>query len=45
MPFKSIREINFHSGLNLIVDDTPSTHDQLTGNNFRKTTVLKLVDF
>lgn len=44
-PLKVIREITFSSGLNLIVDNTP-THDVLlTGNNVGKTTVLKLVDF
>lgn len=40
-----LREINFHSGLNLIIDNTPTTNEQLTGNNVGKTTVLKLVDF
>jgi uncharacterized protein YydD (DUF2326 family) len=37
-----IREIEFHKGLNLIVDE--SEH-QITGNGVGKTTVLKLVDF
>lgn len=37
-----IREIQFHKGLNLIVDE--SEH-QITGNSVGKTTVLKLVDF
>ena len=37
-----IREIKFHKGLNLIVDE--SEH-QITGNSVGKTTVLKLVDF
>ena len=43
-PTKVIREISFHKGLNLIVDETPSgeTH---TGNNVGKTTVLRLIDF
>lgn len=40
-----IRRIQFHSGLNLIVDDTPSTESKETGNNVGKTTVLKLIDF
>lgn len=40
-----LREIHFHSGLNLIIDETPTTNEQLTGNNVGKTTVLKLVDF
>lgn len=40
-----IREIKFHQGINLIVDETPTTDVQLTGNNVGKTTVLKLIDF
>ena len=40
-----IRHINFHSGLNLIVDETPAGSGKKTGNNVGKTTVLKLVDF
>ena len=43
-PTKVIREIPFHKGLNLIVDETPSS-ETLTGNNVGKTTVLRLVDF
>lgn len=43
-PTRVIREINFHTGLNLIVDETPSD-DTLTGNNVGKTTVLRLIDF
>ena len=39
---KVIREIEFHKGLNLIVDE--SEH-QITGNSVGKTTALKLVDF
>jgi uncharacterized protein YydD (DUF2326 family) len=39
---KVIREIGFHKGLNLIVDE--SEH-QITGNSVGKTTVLKLIDF
>lgn len=39
---KVIREIEFHKGLNLIIDE--SEH-QVTGNNVGKTTVLKLIDF
>ena len=39
-----IREIPFHQGLNLIVDNTPNVTTG-TGNNVGKTTVLKLVDF
>lgn len=40
-----IREINFHEGLNLIVDDTPSENSKETGNNVGKTTILMLIDF
>ncbi len=40
-----IRDLEFKSGLNLIIDNTPTTDSQLTGNNVGKTTVLKLVDF
>lgn len=43
-PIKEIREISFHKGLNLIVDETPSG-ETLTGNNVGKTTVLRLIDF
>jgi uncharacterized protein YydD (DUF2326 family) len=39
---KVIREIKFHKGLNLIVDESKN---QITGNSVGKTTVLKLVDF
>ncbi|MBR3877320.1 MAG: DUF2326 domain-containing protein [Bacteroidaceae bacterium] len=39
-----IREIPFHKGLNLIVDNTPNI-TTTTGNNVGKTTVLKLIDF
>ncbi len=37
-----IREIPFHKGLNLIVDES---NNQVTGNSVGKTTVLKLIDF
>lgn len=40
-----IREIEFYKGLNLIVDNTPSTNSKTTGNNVGKTTVLKLIDY
>ncbi|MGE0084397.1 MAG: DUF2326 domain-containing protein [Desulfococcaceae bacterium] len=40
-----IRDIPFHSGLNLIVDETPAESGKETGNNVGKTTVLKIVDF
>lgn len=39
-----IRDIQFHAGLNLIVDETPSDSRKVTGNNVGKTTVLKLID-
>ncbi|MCL5808051.1 MAG: DUF2326 domain-containing protein [Deltaproteobacteria bacterium] len=41
----NIRDIQFHAGLNLIVDETPDLTGKETGNNVGKTTVLKLVDF
>jgi uncharacterized protein YydD (DUF2326 family) len=40
-----IQDIRFHTGLNLIVDETPVLSGKETGNNVGKTTVLKLVDF
>ena len=40
-----IRNIKFHSGLNLIVDETPIDGGETTGNNVGKTTVLVLIDF
>jgi len=39
-----IRDIPFHLGLNLVVDETPTKDAQSTGNNVGKTTVLKLID-
>lgn len=42
---KVIREIVFHEGLNLIVDDTHADDTKQTGNNVGKTTVLALIDF
>lgn len=42
---KIIRRVEFHEGLNLIVDETPSDSDQKTGNNVGKTTILALIDF
>lgn len=39
------RDIQFTSGLNLIIDDTPIEDTRITGNNVGKTTVLKLIDF
>lgn len=40
-----IRNLEFKKGLNLIIDNTPSNNEQLTGNNVGKTTILKLVYF
>lgn len=40
-----IREIRFHHGVNLIVDETHTSNQQETGNNIGKTTLLRLVDF
>lgn len=45
-----IRELEFHKGMNLIVDNTPilenkSESDYKTGNNVGKTTALKLIDY
>ena len=41
-----IRDIHFHKGINLIVDETPvDSSQQATGNNVGKTTVLRLVDY
>ena len=40
-----IRELDFHKGMNLIIDNTPTDNKKLTGNNVGKTTVLKLVYF
>lgn len=43
-PGKVIRDIEFHKGLNLIVDETPE-NTAGTGNNVGKTTVLRLIDY
>ena len=43
-PGKVIRDIEFHKGLNLIVDETPKNTTG-TGNNVGKTTVLRLIDY
>lgn len=40
-----IRKLEFHRGINLIVDKTESKGDTQTGNNVGKTTVLRLIDF
>lgn len=45
-PVHTIRKLQFHKGLNLIVDSTPSNQrHESTGNNVGKTTVLRLIDF
>ncbi len=40
-----IRDIPFHKGINLIVDETKTRDRQESGNNVGKTTVLRLIDF
>lgn len=42
-----IREIPFHKGLNLIVDETKSNNEtnKVSGNNVGKTTVIRLINF
>ncbi|WP_143959142.1 DUF2326 domain-containing protein [Litoribacter populi] len=40
-----LREINFHKGINLIVDETQTQTSKESGNNVGKTTVLRLIDF
>ncbi|OFX27515.1 MAG: hypothetical protein A2033_10835 [Bacteroidetes bacterium GWA2_31_9] len=40
-----IREIFFHKGINLIVDETKSENKIDSGNSVGKTTVLRLIDF
>ena len=40
-----IREINFHKGVNLIIDETSSANRTESGNNVGKTTVFRLIDF
>lgn len=40
-----IRDIRFRNGINLIVDETPSTTGKETGNSVGKTTVLMLIDY
>lgn len=42
---KLIREIPFHKGINLIVDETSSKKKTDSGNSVGKTTVLRLIDF
>lgn len=40
-----IRNITFHKGINLIVDETKSSAKTDSGNSVGKTTVLRLIDF
>lgn len=40
-----IREIKFHKGINLIIDETKTSDRKKSGNNVGKTTVLRLIDF
>ncbi|MFH0736164.1 MAG: DUF2326 domain-containing protein [bacterium] len=43
-----IREVSFHKGMNLIIDETPEQEvldKTKTGNSVGKTTVLQLIDF
>jgi len=40
-----IRKIQFHKGINLIIDETKTTDKKESGNNVGKTTVLRLIDF
>jgi uncharacterized protein YydD (DUF2326 family) len=40
-----VRDIQFHKGLNLILDRTDTKNKQKSGNSVGKTTVLRLVDF
>ena len=42
---KVIRDISFHKGVNLIIDDTPTSDRKKSGNNVGKTTILKLIDY
>lgn len=41
----TIREIKFHKGVNLILDETSSVDKTESGNNVGKTTVFRLIDF
>ncbi len=40
-----IRDISFHKGINLIIDETKTENKRESGNNVGKTTVLRLIDF
>jgi len=40
-----IRDVAFHKGINLILDNTKSDDKKESGNNVGKSTVIKLIDF
>ena len=40
-----IRDINFHKGINLIIDETKTSDKKESGNNVGKTTILRLIDY
>lgn len=40
-----IRSVNFHKGINLIIDETQTSDKKESGNSVGKTTVLRLIDF
>lgn len=40
-----VRDISFHKGINLIVDETKTSDKKESGNNVGKTTVLRLIDY
>jgi uncharacterized protein YydD (DUF2326 family) len=40
-----IRDISFHKGINLIIDETTTSDKKESGNNVGKTTILRLIDY
>lgn len=40
-----IRSIDFHKGINLIIDETRSEDKKQSGNNVGKTTIIRLIDY
>lgn len=40
-----IRDIPFHKGINLIIDETITSDKKESGNNVGKTTILRLIDY
>ena len=40
-----VRDIIFHKGINLIVDETNTSDKKESGNNVGKTTVIRLIDY